>query len=402
MALFAYKSIDSRGRYQTGRLDAANENDLENKLARMGMDLVRAKFVQDKQGLFLSTNSIRRIDLINFCFHMEQLTRSGVSIIDGLVDLRDSVEQAAFRSVIAKIIEDIENGQKLSDAMASHPAVFDEMFVNLISAGEESGQLPDVFLSLNRMIKWQDELITTTKKLLIFPAFVGLAIVFVIGFLMLYLVPQLIAFIEGIGSTLPFHTRLLIATSNFFVSYWYLFTVVPIVLTVIIRILASVSHDIRYQIDSLKLRTWQIGPVLKKIILSRFANFFAMMYKAGIPVLQCIEITERIVGNVAIRNALSKAREDISEGQGVSISFQNTGLFPPLVVRMIRVGETTGQLDEALLNVSYFYDRDIKDSIDKVQALIQPTMTVVLGGILGWVMLSVMGPVYDSISNLNM
>lgn len=399
MALFTYKSVDSRGRYHSGKLDAANENDLEVKLARMGMDLVRAKFTGEQRSLFKNV-AVRRIDLINFCFHMEQLTRSGVSIIDGLVDLRDSVEQPGFRSVIARIIEDIESGRKLSDAMSQHPKVFDEMFTNLISAGEESGQLPDVFLSLNRMIKWQDELITTTKKLLIFPVFVGTAILFVIGFLMLYLVPQLISFIEGIGSTLPFHTRLLIATSDFFVSYWYLFTILPIILTVFIRLLAAISRDVRYRIDSMKLRVWQIGPVLKKIILSRFANFFAMMYKAGIPVLQCIEITERIVGNVAIRNALSKAREDIQEGQGVSISFQNTGLFPPLVVRMIRVGETTGQLDEALLNVSYFYDRDIKDSIDKVQALIQPAMTVVLGGILGWVMLSVMGPVYSSISNL--
>ncbi len=399
MALFAYKAVDSRGRFHSGKLDASNENDLESRLARMGMDLVRAKFVEEKKSLF-SKPTIRRIDLINFCFHMEQLTRSGVSIIDGLVDLRDSVEQAAFRAVIAQIIEDIESGKKLSEAMSAHPTVFDEMFVSLISAGEESGQLPDVFQSLNGMIKWQDELITTTKKLMIFPAFVGLAIVFVVGFLMIYLVPQLINFIEGIGSTLPFHTRMLIATSNFIVAYWYLFTIVPIVAVVIVRILAAVSTDIRFRLDSLKLKIWQIGPVLKKIILSRFANFFAMMYKAGIPVLQCIEITERIVGNVAIKNALSKAREDIQEGQGVSISFQNTGLFPPLVVRMIRVGETTGQLDEALLNVSYFYDRDIKDSIERVQALIQPTMTVLLGGILGWVMLSVMGPVYDSITNL--
>lgn len=399
MALFAYKAVDSRGRFHSGKLDASNENDLESRLARMGMDLVRAKFVEEKRSL-LSRPTIRRIDLINFCFHMEQLTRSGVSIIDGLVDLRDSVEQAAFRAVIAQIIEDIESGKKLSEAMSAHPMVFDEMFVSLISAGEESGQLPDVFQSLNGMIKWQDELITTTKKLMIFPAFVGLAIVFVVGFLMIYLVPQLINFIEGIGSTLPFHTRMLIATSNFIVAYWYLFTIVPIVAVVVVRILAAISTDVRFRLDSLKLKIWQIGPVLKKIILSRFANFFAMMYKAGIPVLQCIEITERIVGNVAIKNALSKAREDIQEGQGVSISFQNTGLFPPLVVRMIRVGETTGQLDEALLNVSYFYDRDIKDSIERVQALIQPTMTVLLGGILGWVMLSVMGPVYDSITNL--
>lgn len=399
MPLFTYKSVDSRGRYHNGKLDAANESDLENRLARMGMDLIRAKFVEEKKSLFLN-NDIRRIDLINFCFHMEQLTRSGVSIIDGLVDLRDSVEQAGFRRIIAEVIEDIESGKKLSEALAEHPSVFDEMFVNLIAAGEESGQLPDVFFSLNNMIKWQDELISATKKLLIFPVFVGAAISFVIGFLMIYLVPQLVSFIEGIGSTLPIHTRALIATSEFFVSYWYLFTIVPIALVLLIRGMAAISKEVRYQLDAFKLKIWQIGPVLKKIILSRFANFFAMMYKAGIPVLNCIEITERIVGNVAIRNALSKAREDIQDGQAVSVSFANTGLFPPLVVRMIRIGETTGQLDQALLNVSYFYDRDIKDSIEKVQALIQPTMTIFLGGILGWVMLSVMGPVYDSISNL--
>jgi len=401
MALFTYKSVDGRGRQHSGKLDAANEVDLENRLSKMGMELIKCKFIEDKKSGVVQ-GTIRRIDLINFCFHMEQLTRSGVSIIDGLVDLRDSVEQAAFRSVIAQIIEDIESGKNLSSAMFEHPRVFDEMFVNLIAAGETSGTLPDVFLSLNQMIKWQDELITTTKKLLLFPAFVGTAIFFVIGFLMIYLVPQLTSFIEGIGSTLPVHTRALIATSDFLVGYWYLFTILPLLIAGLVKAAATVNKEVRFQLDSFKLRIWQIGPVLKKIILSRFANFFAMMYKAGIPILQCIEITERIAGNVAIKNALAKAREDIQGGKGVSVSFQNTGLFPPLVVRMIRVGETTGQLDQALLNVSYFYDRDIKDSIDNVQALIQPTMTIVLGSILGWVMFSVMGPVYDSISNLQL
>ena len=380
-------------------MDAANESDLEIRLNRMGMDLIKCKFVPEKRS-FGGGGAITRADLINFCFHMEQLTRSGVSIIDGLVDLRDSVEQANFRRVIGLVIDDIEGGMKLSQALAEHPKVFDDMFTNLIGAGEESGQLPDVFLSLNEMIKWHDELISTTKKLLIFPVFVGLVVMFVVGFLMVYLVPQLVSFIEGIGAELPTHTKLLIATSNFFVAYWYLFTVAPVVLWVIIKTLTSTSSEARYQVDSLKLRVWQIGPVLKKIILSRFANLFAMLYKAGIPVLKCIEITERATGNDAIRHALSKAREEIQEGKGVSTSFRNTGLFPPLVVRMIRVGETTGQLDNALLNVSYFYERDIQDSIDKVQALIQPTMTVFLGAILGWVMLSVMGPVYSSISSM--
>lgn len=276
VGLFTYKAIDGRGRYHTGKIDAVNENDLESRINRMGMELIRCRFQEDKKYVS-ARGQIRRIDLINFCFHMEQLTRSGVTILDGLVDLRDSVEQAAFRVVIAKVIEDIENGKRLSQALEEHPKVFDEMFVNLVAAGEASGTLPEVFLSLNNMIKWQDELISTTKKLMIFPAFVGLAIFFVVGFLMIYLVPQLTSFIEGIGSELPAHTKLLIATSNFLVSYWYVFTIFPLIFFIVVRVLASISMDIRYQLDAAKLRVWQIGPVLKKIILSRFANFFAMM-----------------------------------------------------------------------------------------------------------------------------
>jgi type IV pilus assembly protein PilC len=335
VALFNYKAIDDKGRKHSGQIDAVNEPALESRLRRMGMDLIKAKQVEDKRSLG-GSGTIRRIDLINFCFHMEQLTRSGVSIIDGLQDLRDSVEVPAFRRIIAQVVEDIENGKKLSEAVSEHPKVFDEMFVSLIAAGEASGQLPDCFLSLSDMIKWQDELISTTKKLLIFPIFVGVVVFSVVGFLMAYLVPQLTDFIEGIGQELPAHTLALIATSDFIVNYWYLFTILPFLIYVTIK----------------------------------------------------------------IRLALTRAREDIQDGKGVSASFQNTGLFPPLVVRMIRVGETTGQLDDALLNVSYFYNRDIKDSIEKVQALIQPVMTIIMGGILGWVMISVMGPVYDSISKM--
>jgi type IV pilus assembly protein PilC len=186
------------------------------------------------------------------------------------------------------------------------------------------------------------------------------------------------------------------------VQYWYICLIVPVATYFVIRLLIRVNPKARYLADLYKLRAWRIGPVLQKIILSRFANFFAMMYAAGIPILRCLEIAEGIVDNLVIRTALQQAREDIQEGEPISKSFQNTGLFPPLVVRMLKVGETTGGLDKALLNVSYFYDRDIRDSIDKVQAMIQPSMTVILGLLLGWVMLSVLGPVYDTISNIEM
>jgi len=393
--------MDSRGRIHTGTLDAANERDLEQRLVIMGMDLIKSKVLEDRMS-FLFPGKIRRIDLINFCFHMEQLTRSGVSILDGLVDLRGSVESSLFRTVVANLIDDIETGKNLSAAMAQCPAAFDEMIVNLIKAGEESGQLPEVFRSLTDMLKWQDELISTTKKILMLPAFLGIVILLVVGFLMIYLVPQLVSFIEGIGSELPFHTKALIATSDFCVEYWYVLTIGPVAFFFFLKAMSAISENFRYRIDGLKLRIWKVGPVLRKIILSRFANLFAMMYKSGIPVLQCIEITERTINNYTVKSALTQVREDIQEGKGVSDSFHNTGLFPPLVVRMLRIGETTGKLDDALLNVRYFYDRDVKDSIETVQALIQPIMTVFMGALLGWVMMSVMGPVYNSISTLQL
>ena len=143
-----------------------------------------------------------------------------------------------------------------------------------------------------------------------------------------------------------------------------------------------------------------IGPILQKIILSRFANTFAMLYASGIPILDSIRSTQDIVGNRVVSEALRKVEQSIGDGQNVASAFHDVGLFPPLVMRMLRVGENTGALDKALLNVSYFYNRDVKESVDKAQTLIEPMLTVFLGALLGWIMLSVLGPIYDVISKI--
>ena len=401
MSLFQYKAISSRGKVRSGNLDAANIADLEQRLLRMGLDLVSCKI--RNQGKPLSgVRKVRRVDLINFCFHMEQLIQAGVPLLEGLADLRDSMEHPRFREVIANLIDEVEGGKSLSAAMAEHPTVFDTLFVNLVRAGEATGQLGEVFASLTTTIKWQDELASTTKKILLFPAFVGTVVFGVTFFLMVYLVPQLVGFIKEMGGTLPLHTRALIAVSHFCVHYWYLIIIVPLAIFFVIKTMAATNSRVRYRLDSWKMKIWMIGPVLKKIMLSRFANFFAMMYAAGIPVLHCLEISEGIVGNVVIKEALQEVGASIREGVSIAAGFENSGLFPPLVVRMLKIGESTGALDQALLNISYFYDRDIKDAIGKVQTMIEPAMTVVLGAILGWVMLSVLGPIYDTISKIKM
>lgn len=397
MSLYAYKAMDPGGRMILGRMDAINPIDLEMRLKRMELDLVNGEPV--KQG-GIGGGKIERRELIAFCFHLEQLTRAGVPIIESLADLRDSLENPRFREVLADIIESVEGGKTLSQALENHPKVFDGVFVSLIRAGEETGNLPDVMHNLSESLKWQDELAAQTKKLVMYPAFLGTVIIAVTLFMMIYLVPKMVGFIKNMGQELPIHTKLLIATSNFFVNYWYVVIGLPILAAILIAASVRSNPQARYRYDAVKLGLPWIGEILKKIILSRFAGVFAMMYASGISVLDSIRTTQDVVGNLVIKEGLQRVEEMIGDGQNITVAFQNVGLFPPLVIRMLRVGENTGSLDTALTNVSYFYNRDVRESIARVQAMIEPAMTMIVGVILGWVMLSVLGPIYDTISKL--
>jgi type IV pilus assembly protein PilC len=398
MALYNYKAISLNGKIALGRLEAINLIDLEMRLKRMDMDFINGS--QIKQGAAFNRTRITRPELITFCFHLEQLAHAGVPLIESLSDLRDSLESPAFREVIAGMIESIEGGKTLSQALAEHPKIFDGVMVSLIRAGEETGSLPEVLGNLLESLKWQDELAAHTKKLIMYPAFLGTVVVAVVMFMMIYLVPKMAGFIRNMGQELPLQTRILIATSEFFVNYWYLVLGLPIIATAIITFLVKTNHAAHRRFDDLKLRLPWIGSILKKIILSRFASVFAMMYGSGITILDSIKTTEEVVGNVVIKEGLERVGNLIAEGQNVTIAFQEVGLFPPLVLRMLRVGENTGALDTALINVSYFYNRDVRESIEKVQAMIEPVMTVIIGLILGWIMLAVLGPIYDIITKM--
>lgn len=396
--LFDYKAVSAEGRMTYGRLDAINLVDLEMRLKRMNLDLVTGSPIRHRN--LLGKRGVPRPELINFCFHLEQLTRAGVPILEGLTDLRDSIEHPRFREVMAGLIESIEGGQTLSQAMAAHPDVFSKVFGNLIRAGEASGQLPEVLANLTESLKWEDELANHTKKLLLYPSFVATIVLSATFFLMVYMVPQLKLFVKNMGQTLPVHTKLLFFVSDLLVDYWYLFLALPIVTAGIAIAVLRSNPLARQRLDGFKLSVPLLGPILKKIILSRFANTFAMLYASGIPVLESIRTTQHIVGNRVVRKALERVEQSIREGQNLAGAFHDVGLFPPLVVRMLRIGESTGGLDRALLNVSYFYNRDVKESVGKAQSLIEPMLTLFMGALLGWIMLSVIGPIYDVISKI--
>ncbi len=396
--LYRYRAIDAAGQRIGGRLEAGNPLDLEMRLKHMALELIDCRPVNRHHPLFFG--SMPRPELINFCFHVEQLTRAGVPLLDGLHDLRDSLEPGRLRESVGGLIEGINGGQTLAQAMAAQAGTFTPVCVNLIAAGESCGQLPETLNSLGESLRWEDELAAHSKKLLIYPSLVAGIVLVTTLFLMLYLVPQLKPFVQSMGQTLPLQTQALFRISDLLAKYWQLLLFTPVLPALAWQAIRHSNPLAGLHLDRLKLRLPVLGNIIKKIILARFANTFALLYAAGIPILDALRTTQNIVGNRALRQALEEAEQNIRDGRNVAGAFLDTGIFPPLVIRMLRVGENTGRLDNALLNVSYFYNRDVREAVGKAQAMIEPLLTVVMGLLLGWIMLAVIAPIYDVISRI--
>ena len=399
MPYYAYKAVDEKGLVRKGRLHAHNAFEMERRLETMEQDLIHFKEIDPNKFSF-SRKGVSRKDMINFTFQMEQLTRSGVPLLEGLKDLRDALEISSFKDILTNVVEAIEGGKKFSEALAEYPLVFDNIFVALVAIGEDSGELPRVLKDLAESLKWMDELISHTKKIMVYPMIVGSVVLGVVTFLMIYLVPQLVPFIKDMGGELPLQTKLLIWTSEAFVEYWYYIFGAPIVFLIVLKFLVRSSPSLQLKIDALKLKIPLFGAVLFKIKLARFASYFALMYASGVTVLDILKVCGDLMDNKMLEQGVDMARENIANGSTISLGFEEVEMFPKLVIRMLKVGEDTGNLEEALQNVSYFYDREVQDAIDRLEPAMEPIMTVAMGGIMAWIMVAVLGPVYDIISTI--
>ncbi len=400
MPSYRYKAVEKSGRQALGGMEAVNEVDLELRLKRMGLDLITATEV-DRQSA-IGSQKITRQDMINFCFDMEQMNRAGIPIIDGLRDLRDTLDNKRFREVLTVMVEDMNSGKNLSQCMAEQPETFDKVFVSLVKAGEQTGRVSDVYKNLADSLKWQDELVGQTKKLLIYPSMVLVVVAGVIVFLLTFLVPQVTTLLKTMNVALPIQTVILIGASNALKSWWPLLLAAPTIAAAGLLLALRRSTRAAYLWDYGKLRIPVIGPIMQKIILARFANFFALMYESGITVLDALKTSEEIAGNRYIADGLARAGQQISAGQTMTDAFRDLGLLPPMVVRMLRVGEATGALDTALRNVNYFYTRDVRDSVDKAMTMLEPTLTMGLGAVMAFIMWSVLSPVYDILGKVKM
>ncbi len=398
MPLYQYAATNQSGALIKGQLEGNDRNDVESKLIRLGLDAVKISESNVASLSFLQRSASAE-DLSQFCFYLEQLVKSGVPLIEGLTDLRDSVDNKALRQVTSVVIQEVESGTTLSDALRKHPKFFNYVFVALIAAGEQSGELARVLNSLGETIKWTADVKKKTKKIIIYPLAALLVMCLAGWFLLVYVVPPLTETITSFGQELPPATNALIATSDFIATNWLFILAAPFVIYILIKLLVLTIPGVDFFIDRAKIRMPIFGPVIEKIILSRFANTFGMLYSSGVSVVDALKIAEETLGNRFMSRAIRNLTQEIVNGKPLSLAFEEAGIFPPLVMRMMKLGETSGGVDVSMRQIMFYYDKDSEVSIGRAQAAIGPIMMLLVAGLLVWIILAVYGPLYDLVGS---
>jgi type IV pilus assembly protein PilC len=399
MSCFVYRAIDASGQRQQGRAEAHSLAELDALLRQSGLELLQAR-VAKSWPWHTPRRALPLRERIHFCFHLEQLTRAGVPLLDALQDLQHSAKRRETRQITARLLERIEAGCSLSQALRAQGKAFDEVFCALVHVGECSGQLPQVLQSLSDSLKREDELRAFLGRILIYPCIVLVLTLAAVVSALLFVVPQLTQLFMSTGQTLPLQTRALIGLSAFLQQQWL--WLITTLLSLSLSIMAWLHWVPQAALlwDRCKLRIPQLGELYRKIILARFAKLFAIMYASGITVIDILILTQGLAGNRAVRRALEEAATLIAEGQQLSAAFAAVNLFPPLSIHMLRIGEQTGSLDTALRNLNYFYERDVSESVARFETMLEPALSIVMGALMLWVAMASLAPIYDIVTQM--
>jgi len=434
MQYFQFKAVDRRGDIQSGTLAAASVADLDAQLKRRELDLLGCSvslyarlrsflsslllaLLQVIQFRSIGRNTLRsepglslsRKDLIHFTFNLEQLLSAGVPIRESIVDFaresgssKDSgnSSQARMRTIASHLIESIDSGKQLSDACVMMPGVFSPLYTSMVKVGEETGNLDDVMGDLGALLRWNDETIARIQRVLIYPAFVSVTLLLVIIFVMTWLVPGLMLFLTSTGGVLPWHSQALIAVSDYIVNYGFVVLITTLVAASAVYISIDRNPGLALRWQRCCLRFPLTGSVLFHIKLARFCRCAALMYSSGISLLDALKQCESVLDNRFLAAEIGTIRQRITEGNSVSDSFAQSKVFPSMISRMVRVGEATGAMEKSFEQISYFYDRQSTESIEKLEQSIGPALILVVGAVMLWVVVSVIGPIYDLVFSM--
>ncbi len=392
---FIYKAVTGTGEKKEGTIDAINKDAAISGLQRRGLIIVSIKGEEEKNIFQIALfESVPMRDIVVLSRQMSTLFDANVSALKAFTMLSTNVENKLLKRKLVTVTDDIQSGNQISAALAKHPDVFSDFYVNMVKAGEESGKLNQIFSFLADYLDRQYALTAKTKSALIYPGFV-IGIFFVVMTLMFtFIIPKLETIILQSGSPIPVYTHIVFVISNIFVDYG-LFVLIGLVgLAGYIVHLARTKSGKAY-LDGLKIKVPAFGELFRKLYLSRIADNMNTMLSSGISIVHSLEITSRVVGNKVYEDIMDEAVEAVKAGKPFSDALEKHNEIPKIMVQMIRVGEETGGVANILKTLSAFYAREVNDAVNTLVSLIEPVMIVLLGLGVGTLLVSVLVPIYN-------
>lgn len=395
MPVFIWEAETKKNEIKKGEMEAVDEITVRSLLRRQGFKSIEVKKKpKDLLEYFpFMQGKIKEKSVVVFCRIFSTMINAGLPLIQCLDLLAQQEQNKAFSKIIRSIKEDIEGGTSLTNALKKYPQIFDELFVNLIAAGEAGGILDVILERLSNYMEKAMKLKARVKGAMTYPVAVLVISMAVVALLLIKVIPVFQKMFEGMGGELPALTAALISASEFAQSYWYVMVGILVAIYVAFKQYYKTEKG-RWTVDALVLKAPVFGDLLKKVAVAKFSRTLSTMMSSGVPILEGLSIVSKTSGNVVIEDALMKTRQSISEGQSIAEPLTKTGIFPAMVVQMIAVGEATGALDAMLAKIANFYDDEVDVAVDSLTALLEPVMMVFLGGVVGGMIVAMYLPIF--------
>lgn len=396
-AIFTYKALDRSGQSMTGELTGDSKAAVAAQLRLRGLTVVDVDKKQQAPTVEEILDRYRKLktrDLTVMARQLATMVASGLSLLRSLYVLEEQTDVPKLKRIIVEVRMDVEAGLSLSQSLAKHPAAFNDLFVAMVRAGEEGGNLEEVLERIAIQLEKDDNLRRTVRAAMVYPLMIAsFAVVVLIG-MVLFLIPIFANMYKDLGGELPVLTQFMIGVSNAMRTYWYLFFIVPMVMVWAFRKWKRSDRG-QYIWDSFKLRfPMKIGPIVRKIAVARFARTLGTLTASGVPILQSLDITARTAGNRVVSDPMAGVIERVKEGQPLAAPLVKTGVFPVMVTQMISVGEETGALDKMLHKLADFYDDEVAAALKALTSILEPVMMIFVGVIVGVVVISMYMPLF--------
>ncbi len=405
MPVYTYRTRDIKGRLYVGTVEAASDKDVAENLRHKGLYVIDikpktdiwARLIQTEINLSLTGRKVQLKELAVFCRQLATLINAGIPLIGALNIIIQQAENKALREALQDVEKNLKAGNTLAVSFARHRNVFPEIFIYMVEAGEVGGVLDEVLQRMAWHFEREYEMNEKIKAALTYPKIV-LAFTVLAGiFLLSFVLPNIISVVEGIGMPLPLPTKIVMSLSNSLINYWY-WIILAVLLLCLTGFLLKKWPAGKQFIDRINLRLPIFGLLKQKIIIARFARTFATLYRGGVPIITALELVKKSTGNSVVAAAINQAQQNVQQGSTLSEPLESCSVFPPMVVKMIAIGEETGNLDILLAQVGDFYDREVNLMTDRLTGMLEPVLIVLLGGIVGFVVLAVLLPLMQSMS----